>query len=287
VFFVGHFGGLKWSNIRAHAQEAEAGQMAFDLTRHAGLLDFGRKFIEDKAFLKLPINGDKDIFRFAHLITGEPFHFVAHFPGYSYSGGHRDCLVHYFTSKTSAIDISPRNDSSNVPLTSEKPMFFHQLKTRDPDSFTRFLRVPLKDRNAPSACVILGNVPSDSTDSRPTKFKIEDKRRRKLRPFVYDNDSTIHRYRQLNTNDRVLDSNVSSDIIYSDIPSLIIEKYPSDYSDKMKKFALKLFNDVDRIWKKGEYNEKIWWHGATLFKSFFSIFPRFIRKKIAREGYIY
>jgi hypothetical protein len=42
VFFVGHFGGLKWTNIRAHAQEAEAGQMAFDLTKHSGLLDFGR-----------------------------------------------------------------------------------------------------------------------------------------------------------------------------------------------------------------------------------------------------
>ena len=62
----------------------------------SGLLDFGRKFIEDEEFLKKPINGDKDIFRFAHLIFGEAFYYVPHIPGYSFSGSMRDCIVHFF-----------------------------------------------------------------------------------------------------------------------------------------------------------------------------------------------
>jgi len=284
VFFVGHFGGLKWSNTRAYAQEAEAGQMAFDLTRHSGLLDFGRKFIEDKEFLKLPINGDKDIFRFAHLITGEPFHFVPHFPGYSYSGGHRDCLVHYFNSKSStAENSSRRNDSLSSTL--EKPMFFHQLKTRDPNSFTQFLRVTLRDRSAPSACVILGTIPPDTTNSHSTNIRIEDKRRRKLR-HTLDTDRYRQRHLSADISDRIRNSNVSLDVDNSDMSPLIMERYPSD-SEKMRNFALKLFTNVDRIWEKGGYNTMIWGHRATLLKSICSLFPRFIRKKIAREGYIY
>ena len=116
VFFVGNFGGLKWENSRDYAQEAETGQMAFDLSRHSGLLELGRKIIEDNIFLKKPINGDKDIFRFAHLIMGEPFHFVNHFPGYSFFNHERDCLVHFFG------PIIPPPSSSSL---SSSPIIMH------------------------------------------------------------------------------------------------------------------------------------------------------------------
>jgi hypothetical protein len=99
VLWQAHMGGLQWQNTRAHAQEAEAGQIAFDLTRHAGLLELGRSMIDDTQFFKVVVNGDKDIFRLVHLIVGEPFTFVNSIPGYSTAspaGGGRDCLTHYF-----------------------------------------------------------------------------------------------------------------------------------------------------------------------------------------------
>jgi len=99
VLWQAHVGGLRWENTRTHAQEAEAGQIAFDLTRHAGLLEVGRSMIDDSQFFKVVVNGDKDIFRLVHLIVGEPFTFVSSIPGYSTAspqGGGRDCLTHYF-----------------------------------------------------------------------------------------------------------------------------------------------------------------------------------------------
>jgi len=99
VLWQAHVGGLQWKNTRTHAQEAEAGQIAFDLTRHAGLLEVGRRMIDDGRFFKHVVNGDKDIFRLVHLIAGEPFTFVNSIPGYSTAspaGGGRDCLTHYF-----------------------------------------------------------------------------------------------------------------------------------------------------------------------------------------------
>jgi hypothetical protein len=96
VFWVAKFGGKSWSNTRDVAQEAEAGQIALDMTRHAGLLEIGRKFIEDDQFLKNTVNGDKDIFRLVHIVMEEPFHYVPHLPAYSFAQEKRDCLVHFF-----------------------------------------------------------------------------------------------------------------------------------------------------------------------------------------------
>ncbi len=82
VLFKAHFGGLQFQpNERVYAQEAEAGQMAWDLRRHAGMLDVARKWIEDE-FLDSIVNGDKDMFRLVPLILGEPFHYVPDIPGY-------------------------------------------------------------------------------------------------------------------------------------------------------------------------------------------------------------
>lgn len=100
-----------------------------------GLLLMGRKFIEDTKFLKKIVNGDKDIFRLIFLLMGEPFHFVPHFPGYSFGNAQRDCLVHFFG----------HGDGT--------PFFFHQLKTRDPSAFKTILRLPRSMWGDPSACI--------------------------------------------------------------------------------------------------------------------------------------
>ena len=98
VLWQAHIGGLNWHNTRNHAHEVEAGQIAFDLTRHAGLLDIGRRFIEDESFFKHSVYGDKDVFRLIHQMVDEPFTFVDAIPGYStpHPGAGRDCLTHYF-----------------------------------------------------------------------------------------------------------------------------------------------------------------------------------------------
>jgi len=144
VLWMARFAGLKWdANDHDKAQEAEAGMVAYDLRRHAGLLELGRKFIEDRRFLKRVVNGDKDIFRFVHLAMGEPFYFVPHFPGLSFAenkpGYGRDCITHYWGGEGE-----------------EQPMFFHQLKARDPDAFLASKRVTKTQRRNPSACVDLG-----------------------------------------------------------------------------------------------------------------------------------
>ena len=186
--------------------------------------------------MKKPINGDKDIFRFAHLIFGEAFYYGPHFPGYSFSGSMRDCIVHFFggdegsrvyqptvstlsstltSALTPALPSTPphpitKNDGKKIQgrshhhlqhrqrstlakpapapadvLSSRQqtnatraistgrierlgeptkttlpgtasasaspglrvalPMFFHQLKTRDPTAFNQLLRVPVGD----------------------------------------------------------------------------------------------------------------------------------------------
>lgn len=145
VLWVAGFGGLQWHDTRDCAQEAEAGQLALDLWRHGGLLELGRRFIEDRRFLKRVVNGDKDIFRFVHLLTGEPFSFVPHLPGYSVpsaEAGGRDCLVHF---------LGPPDDAYRAA----SPLFFHQLKTRDPDAFRMARRWPSAQRADASACVDL------------------------------------------------------------------------------------------------------------------------------------
>ena len=143
VLWMAHFGGLAWaSDDRNKVQESEAGQIAYDLDRHAGLLELGRKFIEDRRFLKRVVNGDKDIFRLVHMMMGEPFTYAPHFPGYSVAdkpGYGRDCLTQYWDGAGST-----------------SPMFFHQLKNRDPEAFLQAKRVDPSLRNAPSACVDLG-----------------------------------------------------------------------------------------------------------------------------------
>jgi hypothetical protein len=40
--WVAHIAGLECKLVRKIAQEAEAGQIAFDLRRHSGLLELGR-----------------------------------------------------------------------------------------------------------------------------------------------------------------------------------------------------------------------------------------------------
>lgn len=85
VLWKSHFAGLKWRDERRYAQDAEAGQLAVDTSRHGGLLELGRLFMEDKAFLRGLVDGDKDVFRLVFLIAGEPFYFVPHLPALSYT----------------------------------------------------------------------------------------------------------------------------------------------------------------------------------------------------------
>jgi len=151
VLWMAQFGGLLWDgNDRDKVQESEAGQIVYDLTRHGGLLELARRFIEDRLFLKRVVNGDKDIFRFVHMMMGEPFTYARHLPGYSVvdtPNYGRDCLTQYWG-----------GDDAQSP----GPMFFHQLKTRDPDAFLMSKRVDHSLRSAPSACVDLGGRPGQA-----------------------------------------------------------------------------------------------------------------------------
>ncbi len=107
VLWRAKIGGLEWKPVRNIAQEAEAGQVALNLTRHATLLEMGRRMIEDELFYKKIFNGDKDIFRFIFLIMGEPFHFVSRFPGYSTNlNKGRDCITQYFDSPRAAVSTT-------------------------------------------------------------------------------------------------------------------------------------------------------------------------------------
>jgi hypothetical protein len=69
---------------------------------------------DDKKKIQKVFNGDKDIFRFIFLITGQPFYFVPYFPGYSSFGDYRDCLTHYFghedTAETPMFSINLRRE---------------------------------------------------------------------------------------------------------------------------------------------------------------------------------
>jgi Mannosyltransferase putative len=294
VLFVARFGGLKWENKREYAQEAETGQMAFDLVRHKGLLDFGRRLIEDQKFFKKIINGDKDIFRFAHLITGQPFYFVPHFPGYSFSGHERDCLVHFYTpspSSTSAVaDAVAQSSTSTATSTeanSEIPMFFHQLKTRNPESFSQILRIPIKYRNDPSACIILGQVPDDSSvrgkesavegrvtvDRGAAGASIDSKKEVKGA-----DESKGEGERGLSSSSEPVPVNLSGisssfDAAYQRRLADSVRVFPaleldtatsSSASSARKTFAMKLFSEVDSIWERGNLDREIYLEGATV-----------------------
>ena len=280
VLFVAHFAGLKWVNEREYAQEAETGQMAFDLTRHAGLIDFGRKFIEDEDFLKKVINGDKDIFRFAHIMTGVPFHYVTHFPGYSFSGHERDCLVHFFdplpspssvqlitdTTLTPASNTSsdtsqtPTSASTSILSTTESrgqgvPMFFHQLKSRNPNSFRQILRIPNEYRNSPSACIIMGPLPDDSyTAKNISRGRIRKLKGRKMNDLTHD---------QRRKAESSLSSNETNTAGF--IPTLIVDTDMEVTAEWRYKFAKKLFHEVDADWMKCGCEELV---KPSLFESF-------------------
>jgi len=151
VLWVASFGGLKWRNVREIAQEAEAGQIAIDIRRHGGLLEVGRKFIEDK-FLSQVVNGDKDIFRIVNLIFNQPFYFVPHIPGFSVNKANtRDCLIHYF--KNGDIDLDGTEDV--------EPFFFHQLKIRDENAMKQAYRLPLSSRSAYTTCALFNFNPTN------------------------------------------------------------------------------------------------------------------------------
>ena len=131
-------------NIRQYAQEAETGQIVLNLTRHRGLLRLALHMIQDQAFFRRIFNGDKDIFRFVFLITGVPFHFNEQLPGVSVTENmKRDCIVHFHCEK-------PISSGSGYD---QPPLFFHQLKQRDPKSFNRFLLPPVHARKHASYCV--------------------------------------------------------------------------------------------------------------------------------------
>jgi hypothetical protein len=297
VLFVARFGGLKWENKREYAQEAETGQMAFDLMRHKGLLDFGRKLIEDRKFFKKIINGDKDIFRFVHLITGQPFYFVPHFPGYSFSGHERDCLVHFYTpspyssSISTAADAAVQNSTSaatSKPANREIPMFFHQLKTRNPESFSQILRIPVKYRNDPSACIILGQVPDDSAvtgaESAVEGRVMVDRGTAGASEEPIDSSREVksadewkgERERGLSYSSEPVPVNLSgisssSDAAYQRrltdplrvFPTLELDTTTSASSAR-KMFAMKLFSEVDSIWKRENLDREIYLEGATI-----------------------
>jgi hypothetical protein len=127
VLWQSQVGGLKWQNTRDYAHESEAGQIAFDLSRHAGLLEIGRRFIEEKTLLGPSVNGDKDIFRLVHLMVGEPFYFVESFPGYStqHPGAARDCLTHYY-------GTGGEEGNDNVISSNESGAFRAEPKLQDP-----------------------------------------------------------------------------------------------------------------------------------------------------------
>lgn len=285
VLFMAHFAGLQWVNERQYAQEAETGQMAFDLTRHAGLIDLGRKIIEDEEFLKKVINGDKDIFRFAHIMTGVPFHFVTHFPGYSFSGHERDCLVHFFDplpsppSSTPLIGKatpppSPNSNSTSTPTSSpisaltstlteskrlEVPMFFHQLKSRNPNSFRQILRIPTEYRDSASACIVLGPVPDDT-------YRTRNNSRGRMRKLEHHgHDDMTHRQRRMAASMLSTNETNNADVI----PALIVDMDLESTADWRFNFAQKLFSDVDAEWRRCGCGALI---KPTPFESFSSTF---------------
>ena len=131
-------------HIRQYVQEAETGQIVLNLTRHRGLLRLAMHMIQDQAFFRRIFNGDKDIFRFMFSITGVPFHFNEQLPGVSVTESmKKDCIVHYHReqSTSSGFDYD------------QPPLFFHQLKQRDPKSFNRYLLPPVHTRKQASYCV--------------------------------------------------------------------------------------------------------------------------------------
>lgn len=131
-------------NIRQYAQEAETGQIVLNLTRHRGLLRLALHMIQDRAFFRRIFNGDKDIFRFVFLITGVPFHFNEQLPGVSVTKSmKKDCIVHFHS----------ENPIAGSPGYDQPPLFFHQLKQRDPKSFNRYLFPPVHTRKQASYCI--------------------------------------------------------------------------------------------------------------------------------------
>ena len=197
ALWAAEFGGLEWRDDRVHAQEAEAGQVALDLRRHAGLLRLGLRIIEDRAFLKRVVNGDKDIFRLVFLLAEEPFTFVPHLPGYSipHAGAQgRDCLVHFLGPPDDAYravsplffhqvtltlkpTLVPMRSLITIPFF---PPFLHQplqLKARDPLAFGMARRWPMAARGDASACIDLSarpELPALEVETFPDAARLRD-----------------------------------------------------------------------------------------------------------------
>ena len=343
VFYKANFGGLKWKNNRKYSQESETGQIAFDLTRHRGLLDLGRKFIEDKKFLKIPINGDKDIFRFIFLISGQEFSYVSHFPGYSYYNYHRDCLVHFFGSLSTASSSSSssstssnniiynystsfdkNNDNTNQVNNNkihrnefyEVPMFFHQLKIRDPNAFQQILRIPPNNRDDPSGCLSMGVLPDNVENMRNEKeIRISNRRflrnsnrnllksriRNNLNSSSINDDKVLENKGKKNRNNHnnnnsdninknsnninfsrnlFVDNEFEVEVDTTDIPKLILDSnFLGPESVKRKYFAKKLFEEVDYNWKKNNCDNLLWWHQLSIKSSLYPYMPWFLKKK--------
>lgn len=138
-------------------------------------------------------------------------------------------------------------------------MFFHQLKSRNPNSFRQILRIPDEYRNMPSACIVLGPVPDDNYTAK----NVSGGRIRKLKGRIVK-DMTHNQRRKAESSLSNNDTNAAGLI-----PTLIVDKDMEVTAEWRFKFAKKLFHEVDTEWRKCGCEELV---KPSLFESFTSIF---------------
>lgn len=134
-------------------------------------------------------------------------------------------------------------------------MFFHQLKSRNPNSFRQILRIPNEYRNSPSACIIMGPLPDDSYTAK----NISRGRIRKLKGIKMK-DLTHNQRRKTESSLFSNDANTAGLI-----PTLIVDKEMEITAEWRYKFAKKLFHEVDAEWRKCGCEELV---KPSLFESF-------------------
>ena len=158
-------------------QEAETGQVALNLRRHRGIVNLGRKLFEDERFVKQIVYGDKDIFRFMFLLSGEPFFFVPERVGFAVVDRYAlDSVVHSFNTYTSegSQGVKLLRDAAGE-FADSLPIFFHQVKLRNPKSFSHYLRFAPPDRRTvpPSVCFDGSERQRSEVESPPGAEELE------------------------------------------------------------------------------------------------------------------
>ncbi len=128
------------------------------------------------------------------------------------------------------------------------PLFFHQLKSRDPNAFALAKRTPLQHRNDPSACIDLSGIAVEEED---TDISLAGQAHNKP-------SSNAKSSKSKNT------PSYAMSLRHWNYHIEPLQLIVHEDADQLREFASKLFSSVDSAWA-GAWNRRLFWHEIYIF----------------------